>query len=28
LNIDLRDVSWWMAIRDAFRLGAQVTIKL
>jgi len=27
-KIDLKDVSWWMCIKDARRLGAMVTIKL
>jgi hypothetical protein len=26
-KIDLRDVSWWMSIKDACRLGALVTTK-
>jgi len=27
-KIDLKDVSWWMSIKDACRLGALVTTKL
>jgi hypothetical protein len=27
-KINLRDVSWWMSIRDVCRSRAQVTIKL
>ncbi len=27
-KIDLRDVSWWMSIRDACRLGVLVTARL
>jgi hypothetical protein len=26
-KIDLRDVSWWMSIKDAYRLGAVVIAK-
>jgi hypothetical protein len=27
-KIDLKDVSWWISIKDACRLGASITIKL
>jgi hypothetical protein len=27
-KIDLRDVSWWMSIKDTYRLGVLVTTKL
>jgi hypothetical protein len=27
-KIDLRDVSWWMSIKEACRLGALVIIRL
>jgi hypothetical protein len=27
-KIDLRDVSWWMSIRDACRLGAPIIVIL
>jgi hypothetical protein len=27
-KINLRDMSWWMSIKDAYRLGALVTAKL
>jgi hypothetical protein len=27
-KIDLRDVSWWMSIKDACRLGVSVTTRL
>jgi hypothetical protein len=26
-KIDLRDVLWWMSIKDAYRLGVLVTTK-
>jgi hypothetical protein len=27
-KIDLRDVSWWMSIKDAYRPGVPLTTKL
>jgi hypothetical protein len=27
-KIDLKDVSWWMSIKDACRLGALIIVKL
>jgi hypothetical protein len=27
-KIDLRDVLWWMSIKDAYRLGVLITTKL
>jgi hypothetical protein len=27
-KMDLRDVLWWMSIKDAYKLGVLVTIKL
>jgi len=27
-NIDLKDVSWWMSIKDAYRPKVPITIKL
>jgi hypothetical protein len=27
-NIDLRDVSWWMSIKDVYRLGVLIIAKL
>jgi hypothetical protein len=26
-KMDLRDVSWWMSIKDACRLGVSITIR-
>jgi hypothetical protein len=26
-KIDLKDVSWWMPIKDAYKLGALITAK-
>jgi hypothetical protein len=27
-KIDLKDVSWWMSIKDAYKLGVLITTKL
>jgi hypothetical protein len=27
-KIDLRDVSWWMSIKEAYKLGAPIITKL
>jgi hypothetical protein len=27
-KIDLRDVSWWMSIKDACKLGAPIIVRL
>jgi hypothetical protein len=27
-NIDLKDVSWWMSIKDAYRPKVPITVKL
>jgi hypothetical protein len=27
-KIDLRDMSWWMSIRNAYKHGAPITIRL
>jgi hypothetical protein len=27
-KIDLKDVSWWMSIKDVYRLGVPITTKL
>jgi len=26
-KIDLKDVSWWMSIKDAYRLGALIIVR-
>jgi hypothetical protein len=26
-KIDMKDVSWWMSIKEAYRLGASITTR-